>query len=244
MPPEGGGEPRAVGIKRRPRRALRHHGIPTPAPDRSMSVSNSWPASRRPPGRRRRAGPLRPPPHPPTRPPRCRRGPGTHPPSARAPRREHHVRLRARLLPHPVGARISGARPRPRLRVVLAHLLEGPSPPRQRHLARLEVPYFALSSGTTSGATKYIPVYAARWSLSNRKAAFTTIALFRHAYPEAKLFTGKFFFLGGSTDLRSRARRQPRRRPQRHRRPSRRRRCGRTRSRRSTSPASPTGRRR
>src|SRR5262249_20085310 len=37
---------------------------------------------------------------------------------------------------------------------------------------------------------------------SNKKAAFTTTALFRHVNPAAKLFTGKFFFLGGSTDLR------------------------------------------
>ena len=64
-----------------------------------------------------------------------------------------------------------------------------------------KIPYYALSSGTTSGATKYIPV---SWEMvaSNKKAGFTTTALFRHANPGAKLFTGKFFFLGGSTDLR------------------------------------------
>jgi hypothetical protein len=64
-----------------------------------------------------------------------------------------------------------------------------------------KVPYYALSSGTTSGATKYIPV---SWEMvkSNKKTAFTTIALFRHANPAARLFTGKFFFLGGTTDLR------------------------------------------
>jgi hypothetical protein len=64
-----------------------------------------------------------------------------------------------------------------------------------------KIPYYALSSGTTSGATKYIPV---SWEMvkSNKKTAFTTIALFRHANPGAKLFTGKFFFLGGTTDLR------------------------------------------
>ncbi len=64
-----------------------------------------------------------------------------------------------------------------------------------------KIPYYALSSGTTSGATKYIPV---SWEMvaSNKKAGFTTTALFRHANPTAKLFTGKFFFLGGSTDLR------------------------------------------
>ncbi|AMV28171.1 GH3 auxin-responsive promoter [Gemmata sp. SH-PL17] len=64
-----------------------------------------------------------------------------------------------------------------------------------------KIPYYALSSGTTSGATKYIPV---SWDMvrSNKKAAFTTTSLFRHTNPTAKLFTGKFFFLGGSTDLR------------------------------------------
>jgi hypothetical protein len=64
-----------------------------------------------------------------------------------------------------------------------------------------KIPYYALSSGTTSGVTKYIPV---SWEMvqSNKKTAFTTIALFRHANPTAKLFTGKFFFLGGCTDLR------------------------------------------
>jgi hypothetical protein len=67
-----------------------------------------------------------------------------------------------------------------------------------------KIPYYALSSGTTSGATKYIPV-SREMVASNKKAAFTTTALFRHAYPSAKLFTGKFFFLGGSTDLRQQA---------------------------------------
>ena len=66
------------------------------------------------------------------------------------------------------------------------------------------IPYYALSSGTTSGTTKYIPV-SKEMLASNRKAAFTTVAFFRHAHPDAKLFTGKFFFLGGSTDLRPQA---------------------------------------
>lgn len=64
-----------------------------------------------------------------------------------------------------------------------------------------KVPYYALSSGTTSGTTKYVPV-TREMVASNRKTAFTTVALFRHVNPAAKLFTGKFFFLGGSTDLR------------------------------------------
>jgi hypothetical protein len=63
------------------------------------------------------------------------------------------------------------------------------------------IPYYALSSGTTTGTTKYIPV-SSEMLKSNRKAALTTMQLFRHAHPRAAVFTGKFFFLGGSTDLR------------------------------------------
>lgn len=63
------------------------------------------------------------------------------------------------------------------------------------------VPYFALSSGTTSGATKYIPV-TRQMLASNQKAALTTLALFLNAHPGTPLFTGRLFFLGGSTDLR------------------------------------------
>ncbi|MBL8866786.1 MAG: GH3 auxin-responsive promoter family protein [Planctomycetia bacterium] len=62
------------------------------------------------------------------------------------------------------------------------------------------MPYFALSSGTTSGATKYIPV-SMEMVKSNRQAARTTMALFRHAFPKHRIFTGQFFFLGGNTDV-------------------------------------------
>jgi hypothetical protein len=62
------------------------------------------------------------------------------------------------------------------------------------------VPYLALSSGTTTGATKYIPVTAPMLA-SNRRAALTGLAWFRAAHPDAELFTGRLFFLGGSTDL-------------------------------------------
>ena len=50
-------------------------------------------------------------------------------------------------------------------------------------------PYYALSSGTTTGATKYIPV-SREMVKSNQKAAFTTMALFRNAYPKHRTFTG------------------------------------------------------
>jgi hypothetical protein len=62
-------------------------------------------------------------------------------------------------------------------------------------------PYYALSSGTTSGATKYIPISRAMVR-SNKKAAFTTMAFFRNAFRKHPILTGKFFFLGGCTDLR------------------------------------------
>jgi hypothetical protein len=67
-----------------------------------------------------------------------------------------------------------------------------------------KIPYYALSSGTTSGATKYIPI-SKEMVRSNRKAAFTTMALFRNEFPKYRTFTGKFFFLGGCTDLRKQA---------------------------------------
>ncbi len=63
-----------------------------------------------------------------------------------------------------------------------------------------EIPYFALTSGTTSGATKHIPV-STEMLRSNRKAALTALGVFVNAYPDARLFSGRMFFLGGSTEL-------------------------------------------
>jgi hypothetical protein len=60
--------------------------------------------------------------------------------------------------------------------------------------------YFALSSGTTTGSTKYIPLSRAMLA-SNQRAAWTTLSLFLAAYPGTPLFRGRLFFLGGSTDL-------------------------------------------
>ena len=62
-------------------------------------------------------------------------------------------------------------------------------------------PYYALSSGTTTGATKYLPI-TREMVASNKKAALTTLALVQAANPSSQLLRGKFFFLGGSTDLR------------------------------------------
>jgi hypothetical protein len=66
------------------------------------------------------------------------------------------------------------------------------------------IPYYALSSGTTSGTTKFVPV-SAEMVAANKRAAYTTLSLFRNIFPDAKILTGKFFFLGGSTDLRRQA---------------------------------------
>src|SRR5262249_18860608 len=51
-----------------------------------------------------------------------------------------------------------------------------------------------------SGTTKYIPV-SPEMVKSNRRAALTTLAFYQALYPEQRLFRGKIFFLGGSTDL-------------------------------------------
>jgi hypothetical protein len=62
------------------------------------------------------------------------------------------------------------------------------------------IPYFALTSGTTQGATKYIPV-TREMIASNTKAGKTLIAYHLTARPASRLFHGRLFFLGGSTDL-------------------------------------------
>lgn len=62
------------------------------------------------------------------------------------------------------------------------------------------VPYFALTSGTTQGATKYVPV-TRRMIRSNELAARTMLAHHVRARPGSRLFSGRIFFLGGSSDL-------------------------------------------
>jgi hypothetical protein len=61
-------------------------------------------------------------------------------------------------------------------------------------------PYLALSSGTTSGTTKSIPVTRPMLR-SNRRAALTALAWLQAAAPDLRLFDGPLFFLGGSTSL-------------------------------------------
>ncbi|SDB57329.1 GH3 family domain-containing protein [Belnapia rosea] len=62
------------------------------------------------------------------------------------------------------------------------------------------VPYFALSSGTTSGTTKYIPVTAPMMQ-GNRRAALDVLAWHLHHHPRSHIFGGPSFMLGGSTAL-------------------------------------------
>jgi hypothetical protein len=62
------------------------------------------------------------------------------------------------------------------------------------------IPYFALTSGTTLGATKYIPVSQAMLA-SNTTAARTMVAYHMVSRPDSRLFHGRLFFLGGSSAL-------------------------------------------
>ncbi|AGA25978.1 GH3 family domain-containing protein [Singulisphaera acidiphila] len=62
------------------------------------------------------------------------------------------------------------------------------------------IPYLALTSGTTQGATKYIPVSRAMLA-SNLIGARTMVSYHLTHLPESRLFHGRLFFLGGSSDL-------------------------------------------
>ena len=63
------------------------------------------------------------------------------------------------------------------------------------------IPYLALTSGTTQGITKYIPV-SREMVASNRETALTMLAYHCAARPDARLFGGRMLFLGGCADLR------------------------------------------
>lgn len=62
------------------------------------------------------------------------------------------------------------------------------------------VPYLALSSGTTSGTTKYVPV-TREMVRANRRAALDVLAWHLHHTPRSRIFGGLSFMLGGSTAL-------------------------------------------
>jgi hypothetical protein len=62
------------------------------------------------------------------------------------------------------------------------------------------VPYFALSSGTTSGTTKYIPC-SHEMNRANDRAALNVLAHHITNRPRSRVLGGKSFMLGGSTEL-------------------------------------------
>jgi phospholipid N-methyltransferase len=62
------------------------------------------------------------------------------------------------------------------------------------------IPYLALSSGTTEGPSKFIPV-SAEMVRSNQKAVSTMLAWHQARRPGSKLFHGRLCVLGGSSDL-------------------------------------------
>jgi len=64
------------------------------------------------------------------------------------------------------------------------------------------IPFFAASSGTSSGVTKHIPVSAAMMR-SNKRAAIDILVQHVRHRPQSSLLGGRNFFLGGSAALKS-----------------------------------------
>lgn len=62
------------------------------------------------------------------------------------------------------------------------------------------LPFFAVSSGTSSGTTKYIP-YPSAMQRSNTKAGIDVLAHHLRNKPSTRVLAGKSFMLGGSTEL-------------------------------------------
>ena len=62
------------------------------------------------------------------------------------------------------------------------------------------IPWLAVSSGTTTGTTKYIPV-SREMHRSNVRASADLVSFHLANRPESRLFAGRVFMLGGSTGL-------------------------------------------
>jgi hypothetical protein len=62
------------------------------------------------------------------------------------------------------------------------------------------IPFFAATSGTTTGATKFIPVTAAMLR-SNRRAGLDLLVHHLRARPRSQILAGRNLLLGGSTAL-------------------------------------------
>jgi hypothetical protein len=67
-----------------------------------------------------------------------------------------------------------------------------------------QIPYFPVSSGTSSGTTKYIP-YTREMIASNAKAGLDVLVHHVSNRPHSKLLGGMNFMLGGSTELKEEA---------------------------------------
>lgn len=61
-------------------------------------------------------------------------------------------------------------------------------------------PFFAVTSGTTSGATKYIPV-TPEMVASNKRAAVDVVTHHLISHPDSTPLSGRTFMMGGSTEL-------------------------------------------
>lgn len=62
------------------------------------------------------------------------------------------------------------------------------------------IPFFAVSSGTSTGATKFIPV-TREMVRSNRQSGLGLLSHHLHANPDSRVFGGRNLLLGGSTAL-------------------------------------------
>jgi GH3 auxin-responsive promoter len=62
------------------------------------------------------------------------------------------------------------------------------------------IPFFAASSGTSTGATKFIPV-THEMIASNRQAGLDLLVHHLRDRPQSRVFAGRHLLLGGSTDL-------------------------------------------
>ncbi len=65
---------------------------------------------------------------------------------------------------------------------------------------------FAQSSGTSGGASKYIPITRASLHLNHYRGASESVALYLDSFPDSRLFSGKGFILGGSFATKARPR--------------------------------------
>ncbi len=64
-----------------------------------------------------------------------------------------------------------------------------------------EITWFAKSSGTTAGKSKYIPVSRSALDECHFKGGKDMLAIYLNLYPDSELFEGKSLVMGGSRDI-------------------------------------------